>query len=171
MIDLGTILTVIFFSTLTVATIYCCDGPKNITSMFQLFWVIAALSFWAVRMVPEYPIVSIALGDIAAACWILTRPRLQNWELAICFLFAVMIACHISYFVLINYTTDSGSFALYQWVLTGLFYGEIAITVFAQWKRDNDKVRFGKWVLANRVGIWAVQSREWYHHALKEKAA
>lgn len=167
--DLGALLSILFFIVLVGTSAWRWSAPDPaIRETTRLLLVMWAVSLFAVRFSVDYPIVAVALADLAAVSFILTRRTLRNWQLVVSALFAGMVACHIGFLANIVVYQTKPNISVYLNLLTMLFYGQISVVVWAKWQDARSDTTLGKSSLAGRIAHWAMVSREWYPSPIKK---
>ena len=167
--EFGALLSVLFFTVMVGATAYRWSAPDTaIHDTMSLLWAMWAVSFFAVRFSAEYPVVAVALADLAAVSFILTRHTLRNWQLIVSALFAGMVACHIGFLAVIVLYNAEPNLSPYLNLLTMLFYGQISVVVWAKWQNAKSNTTFRKSGLVGRLAHWAMVSRKWYPSPIKK---
>lgn len=165
--DIGSLLTLIFLSFLIGTTIYSWKAADiAIPNTMFLLCFVWLVSLFSVKFTPVYPVVTVALVDLAAAAWLFESGRPRGWQLIIATLFAGMIACHVGYLAnLISFSTEP-NFVTYLDLLTILSYGQIFVVLWA--RRQDANSGLGKHNLASRFTIWAMDTHPLYSKTRKK---
>ena len=155
--DIGTLFTLLFFGALSGTTWYCYDAPdKSVMQTMALLWMIWFLSVFAVHALPYYPVVTVALGDMAAAAYLIKLTELKKWQTVVFFLFIGMIICHASYLANLALYNIQPNFDLYLNFLAILSYSQILVVGWSKWQNGKSDTRLGKLGVVDRIAIWAL---------------